>query len=448
MMPWKPATLAVVTHCKLDGQFSPAAAMRWTRSKLLLPYSKTIQLSTRAMARISISMAKSNATPSSMDAATLKAGSVAGLRHIKNPIRLARSVLEKSSHMMLIAEGAERFAAEHKLPLCNPEDLVSPAEREAWLRCSKDAHAAANHRGHDQGTVGAVAIDKQGRLFAATSTGGICCKLPGRVGDSPLIGCGCYADSETGGASSTGYGEAIMRIVMAKAATDSLSQPRASAMRSAQQAVQQLAARGRGTGGIILLDKNGDPGFCVQHPAYGLRLRRFRFFFYCGHLNMKTSSRLFLLLLLALGLFSLSAALSAQDASSTAQKDWPVYGGTSENNHYSTLDQINRTNVKQLKLAWSFDTQEPGGLQSSPIVVDGVLFGITPTQKIFALDAATGKLLWKFDSGIKGTQPDRGLAYWSDGKDNRIIVGVMNFVYALDATTGKPVANFGQRRAH
>jgi L-asparaginase / beta-aspartyl-peptidase len=206
-----------------------------------------------------------------MDAATLKAGSVAGLRHIKNPIRLARCVLEKSAHMMLIAEGAERFAAAHKLPLCNPEDLVSPAEREAWLRCSKDAHAAANHRGHDQGTVGAVAIDKAGRLFAATSTGGLCCKLPGRVGDSPLIGCGCYADAETGGASSTGYGEAIMRIVMAKAATDSLRHPDTSAMRAAQQAMQQLAARGKGTGGIILLDKSGNPGFAFNTPrmAYG-----------------------------------------------------------------------------------------------------------------------------------------------------------------------------------
>jgi beta-aspartyl-peptidase (threonine type) len=206
-----------------------------------------------------------------MDAATLKAGSVAGLRHIKNPIRLARRVLESCPHMMLIAEGAERFAAQQHIPLCAPEDLISPAEREAWQHCSEDAHAAANHRGHDQGTVGAVAIDSHGRLFAATSTGGICCKLPGRVGDSPLIGCGCYADSETGGASSTGYGEAIMRIVMAKAATDSLRQPSTSAMRAAQDAVNLLAARGKGTGGIILLDKSGNPGFAFNTPrmAYG-----------------------------------------------------------------------------------------------------------------------------------------------------------------------------------
>lgn len=159
---------------------------------------------------------------------------------------------------------------------------------------------------------------------------------------------------------------------------------------------------------------------------------------------MRILSRSLLLLFFALGLFSMNATLSAQNPASVVQKDWPVYGGTQDNNHYSPLDQINRTNVKQLKLAWSFDTQEPGGLQSSPLIVDGVLFGITPTQKIFALDAATGKLLWKFDSGIKGTQPDRGLAYWTDSKDKRIIVGVMNFVYALDATTGKPVTSFGQ----
>src|SRR5437660_674954 len=116
-----------------------------------------------------------------------------------------------------------------------------------------------------------------------------------------------------------------------------------------------------------------------------------------------------------------------------AQQDWSAYGGAPENDHYSPLAQINRSNVTKLAVAWTFDTGEPGGLQTSPLEVDGVLYGITPSQKIFALDAANGKLLWKFDSDIRGTQPDRGLAYWSDGKDKRIVVGVMNFVYALDA---------------
>lgn len=133
--------------------------------------------------------------------------------------------------------------------------------------------------------------------------------------------------------------------------------------------------------------------------------------------------------------------------------DWPIYGGTPENNHYSPLAQINRKNVKKLHVAWTFDTGEAGGLQTNPLEVDGVLYGLTPTQKVFALDAATGKLLWRFDSGIKGTQPDRGLAYWSDGNDRlgsdragsdrRILVGVMNFVYALDAATGQIIQSFG-----
>jgi quinoprotein glucose dehydrogenase len=125
------------------------------------------------------------------------------------------------------------------------------------------------------------------------------------------------------------------------------------------------------------------------------------------------------------------------------QRDWPGYGGGPLNDHFSPLVQIDRSNVTQLTVAWSFDTGEQGGLQTSPIVVGGVLYGITPSQKVFALNAATGKLLWKFDSGIKGTQPDRGLAYWSDGKDSRLLVGVMNFLYALDANSGKPISTFG-----
>jgi len=206
-----------------------------------------------------------------MDAATLRAGAVAGLRRMKNPIRAARAVLEKCPHMMLIAEGAEQFVSQHGVALCDPEELISPAEREAWLLCSKDSHAAEHHRGHEQGTVGAVAIDQQGRLFAATSTGGTCCKLPGRVGDAPLIGSGCYADAETGGVSSTGYGEAIMRVVMAKTATDFLRPASSTPTRAAQAAVQLLANRGKGTGGLILLDKHGNPGFAFNTPrmAYG-----------------------------------------------------------------------------------------------------------------------------------------------------------------------------------
>src|SRR5579883_1274052 len=139
-------------------------------------------------------------------------------------------------------------------------------------------------------------------------------------------------------------------------------------------------------------------------------------------------------------------ALAQSDHSPSAASsnaDWSVYGGNLESTHYSTLSQINRSNVSQLTVAWTYDSGESGGLQTSPIIVDGILYAYTPTQKVIALDADTGKLCWKFDSGINGTQPARGLAYWTDGKDRRIIAGIMNYVYALDAATGHPVASFG-----
>ena len=219
-----------------------------------------------------------------MNGATLHAGAASTLQRVKNPIRVARAILEKCPHMMLVGEGAERFAVEHRIALCDPDELISEAEQEAWLKCRNDKHAAEHHRGHEQGTVGAVALDKEGNLFAATSTGGTCCKLPGRVGDSPLIGCGCYADSEAGGVSCTGYGEAIMKIVMAKSAVDLLRQspicadspPGASsdaltANVAAREAVHLLAKRTHGHGGLILLDRRGNPGFAFNTPrmAYG-----------------------------------------------------------------------------------------------------------------------------------------------------------------------------------
>ena len=218
-----------------------------------------------------------------MDGKTLKAGAVAAVEHIRNPIRLARLVLEKSEHMMLVAVGAEKFATEHGLALSRPEELVHPRERIAWQRCLEDSHAAEHHRGHEQGTVGAVAIDGEGNLAAGTSTGGTCCKFPGRVGDSPLIGCGCYADAEAGGVSCTGHGEGIMKIVMAKMATDLLHDQRvlaphrekgaalSIAQAVADACVRKLAHRAHTTGGLILLDRYGLPGAAFNTPrmAYG-----------------------------------------------------------------------------------------------------------------------------------------------------------------------------------
>ncbi|HEY6375423.1 MAG TPA: c-type cytochrome, partial [Edaphobacter sp.] len=106
--------------------------------------------------------------------------------------------------------------------------------------------------------------------------------------------------------------------------------------------------------------------------------------------------------------------------------------------------QINRSNVAKLEVAWKFDTGEEGGLETTPLIVDGVLYGITPRQEIIDLDAASGKLLWKFASGINGTGPDRGLTYWSDGKEKRLLAGVMNFVYALNPVTGNVISSFGK----
>lgn len=160
-------------------------------------------------------------------------------------------------------------------------------------------------------------------------------------------------------------------------------------------------------------------------------------------MHVRTVVVLILLLIPPFGGTVSLTAVGKSGALSVENHDWPVWGGGPENSHYSSLAQINRANVKRLETAWIFDTGEEGGLQTSPIIVDGVLYGITPTQKVFALDGATGKLLWKFDSGIKGLQPDRGLAYWASGMDKRILVGVMNFVYALNADTGKPIPSFG-----
>jgi len=219
-----------------------------------------------------------------MNGATLRSGAAATLQRVKNPIQLARKILENCPHMMLVAEGAERFATEHGIQLCDREQMISEAEREAWMKCKGDKHAAEHHRGHEQGTVGAVALDAAGNLFAATSTGGTCCKLPGRVGDSPLIGCGCYADSGAGGASCTGYGEAIMKVVLAKSAVDALCRPAvcvdtpaniscgtSTADLAAREAVHLLAKRTHAAGGIILLDRAGNSGFAFSTPrmAYG-----------------------------------------------------------------------------------------------------------------------------------------------------------------------------------
>lgn len=122
-----------------------------------------------------------------------------------------------------------------------------------------------------------------------------------------------------------------------------------------------------------------------------------------------------------------------------------IAGGQWSQDHYSPLSQINRKNASRLKVAWIYDTDEPSiGMETAPLVVGRVVYGYTSSQKVIALDAATGKLLWKFDSGINGTQPARGVAYWTDDTHQTIFAGVMQYLYALDAGTGKPLPDFGE----
>jgi quinoprotein glucose dehydrogenase len=136
-------------------------------------------------------------------------------------------------------------------------------------------------------------------------------------------------------------------------------------------------------------------------------------------------------------------ALCAAAADKPRDRDWPMYGGDAGKTRHSTLDQLHRGNVSSLQEAWRYDTGEKGDTQTQPIVVGRVLYGYTPTHKAFALDAATGKLLWTFDSLIQGVGANRGLSHWSDGKHPRVFAAVDNFVYALDAATGKPIETFG-----
>ena len=127
-----------------------------------------------------------------------------------------------------------------------------------------------------------------------------------------------------------------------------------------------------------------------------------------------------------------------------ADRDWPAYGGNPAGTRYSPLNQITRANVTRLHVAWTYDTKDGAGdPQTQPILVNGVLYGVTPRHKVIALDGATGKLLWTFDSGIAGRGPNRGLVWWSAAGDSRIFAAVQSFVYALDPKSGKPIPDFG-----
>jgi beta-aspartyl-peptidase (threonine type) len=188
-----------------------------------------------------------------MDGRSLAAGAVGAVQRIANPVTLARAVMEAGRHILLVGEGARRFAAEAGIEECAPEALIAERQRARWA-ASREAKAGA------LGTVGAVVRDREGHLAAATSTGGLPSKAPGRVGDSALIGCGTYADDRLGAASCTGDGEAIIKLVLAKSALDLLGAGR-EPMGAAKHAVEQLTARTGADAGIILLDPRGRIGY-------------------------------------------------------------------------------------------------------------------------------------------------------------------------------------------
>jgi beta-aspartyl-peptidase (threonine type) len=202
-----------------------------------------------------------------MDGATLRAGGVGCVEHIANPVRAARKVLSESPHVYFVAEGAERFAQEHGIRLCENEDLIIPREierlRTLQSSTTKMEELFAPTISHD--TVGAVALDTSGNIAAATSTGGTLNKAPGRLGDSSLIGCGCYADNQSAAVSTTGWGEPIMKLVLAKWAADRVASGNLPQWVAAE-AMNYLKDRVNGHGGIILLDAAGRFGLAHNTP--------------------------------------------------------------------------------------------------------------------------------------------------------------------------------------
>jgi beta-aspartyl-peptidase (threonine type) len=215
-----------------------------------------------------------------MDGATLDLGAVAALQNILHPVTVARLVMECTEHCLLVGAGAQRFARQMGMLEVQTAELLTERELEFYQRTKEDpafrtigpfqlrpqlGEAGAGAASpHPLGTVGAVAMDDKGNLAAATSTGGTAGKLPGRVGDSPLAGAGTYADNSCGAASATGWGEAVIRTVLAKTACDLMANHLAQA--AAERAVERMRKRVQGLAGIILIDRRGNYGLAYSTP--------------------------------------------------------------------------------------------------------------------------------------------------------------------------------------
>jgi len=203
-----------------------------------------------------------------MDGRTYQVGAVAAIERVRNPISVARLLLT-SEHNMFVGPGATAYAKSCGIPLCDPQDLVVEREQKRWLeyQAGGEPPSEAVFVGGDElqggkGTVGAVAIDRAGNLAAGTSTGGTPFKPDGRVGDSPLPGCGYYADNALAGVSVTGHGEAIVRVQLARSAADFCA--KLQAMAAAEAAMHMLSDRVGGKGGLILIDYAGRVGYAYN----------------------------------------------------------------------------------------------------------------------------------------------------------------------------------------
>ncbi|MGB5200632.1 MAG: isoaspartyl peptidase/L-asparaginase family protein [Sedimenticolaceae bacterium] len=213
-----------------------------------------------------------------MDGRDLSAGAVAAVQNIPNPVQLARLVMSESEHVLLIAEGAMRFA-DHCGVVRAPDSYFYTADRVAQLERARLQHKMMlDHDGtegdsEDQkyGTIGAVARDLNGNLAAATSTGGIVNKRMGRVGDAPIIGAGVYADNETCAVSSTGYGEEFMRSVIAKTIADFVYMQGMDAEQATAAGIEYLTRKVKGRGGVIVIDHHGRcaSGFTTKKMIHG-----------------------------------------------------------------------------------------------------------------------------------------------------------------------------------
>lgn len=213
------------------------------------------------------------------DGSDLNFGAVAAVKNLLHPVSAARLLMKYPEHCFMVGEGAQRFLRELEFPEVDTEALITSREMEYYLKIKADRAFKTRRpfEPHPSGTVGAVALDVRGNLAAATSTGGTPRKLPGRVGDSPVIGSGAYADNRSGAASATGFGESIMKVVLCKTVCDDFLH--GNAMESARNGIRTLEKRVDGLGGVIGINCRGEYAFshntaymahAFHHPEKGI----------------------------------------------------------------------------------------------------------------------------------------------------------------------------------